>query len=169
MFGQPFIVIFGAAVREDGTPSGALRDRVGAAVRFGSRVLPRPIYIVTGSKGRYGPPEAEVMADLLLSRGVDPDFIVLEPTGTNTLRSVVAVARLLKGADGPVYAATSAYHMPRCVLLLGIAGLDAHRSQASIGPASSRILRCWWWALRELPAIPIDCLILGWMKFRKRI
>ena len=79
------------------------------------------------------------------------------------------IARLLKGADGPVYAATSAYHMPRCVLLLGIAGLDAHRSQASIGPASSRILRCWWWALRELPAIPIDCLILGWMKFRKRI
>ena len=169
MFEQPFIVVFGAAVRPDGTPSGALRDRVGAAVRFGSRVLPRPIYIVTGAKGRYGPPEAEVMADLLLARGVDPDYIVLEPTGRNTLRSVLAVARLLKDAPGPVYAATSAYHMPRCVLLLGIAGLDAHRSAPAIGPASSRILRRWWWRLREIPAIPVDCTILAWMKFRGRI
>ena len=169
MFEQPFIVIFGAAVREDGTPSGALRDRVGAAVRFGSRVLPRPIYIVTGGKGRYGPPEAEIMADLLMARGVHPDYIVLEPTGKNTLRSVIAVTRLLKDARGPVYAATSAYHMPRCVLLLGIAGLDAHRSAASLGPASSKMLRRWWWRLRELPAIPIDCATLTWMKFRNQL
>jgi uncharacterized SAM-binding protein YcdF (DUF218 family) len=169
MFDQPFIVIFGAAVREDGTPSGALRDRVGAAVRFGSRVLPRPIYIVTGGQGRYGPPEAEVMADLLQARGVHPDYIVLEPTGRNTLRSVMAIARLLKDARGPVYAATSAYHMPRCVLLLGMAGLDAHRSSPSLGPASSRTLRRWWWRLRELPAIPIDCLSLAWMKLRNRL
>jgi uncharacterized SAM-binding protein YcdF (DUF218 family) len=169
MFEQPFIVIFGAAVREDGTPSGALRDRVGAAVRFGRRVLPRPIYIVTGARGRFGPPEAEVMAGLLLERGIDPDDIVLEPTGRNTLRSAIAVARLLRGAKGPVYAATSAYHMPRCVLLLGIAGLDAHRSPPSIGPASSQLLRRWWWRIREIPALPLDGLLMTWFRFRKRI
>ena len=169
MFEQPFIVIFGAAVREDGSPSGALRDRVGAAVRFGRRVLPRPIYIVTGAQGRYGPPECEVMATLLMDRGVEPDYIVLEPTGTNTLRSVLAVARLLQGMKGPVYAATSAYHMPRCVLLLGLAGLDAHRSPPAIGPASSRLIRRWWWRLREIPALPLDGLLMSWFKFRKRV
>lgn len=169
MFDQPFIVIFGAAVREDGTPSGALRDRVGAAVRFGRRVLPRPIYIVTGAQGRHGPPEAEVMATLLMERGIDPDYIVIEPTGRNTLRSVLAVARLLRGTKGPVYAATSSYHMPRCVLLLGIAGLDAHRSPPSIGPASSRIIRRWWWRMREIPALPVDSAVLAWFRLRKRV
>lgn len=159
---QPYIVIFGAAVRPDGSPSGALRDRVGAAVRFGRRMMPRPIYIATGAQGRYGPPEADVMARLLAERGVPQDRIILERTGRNTFRSAVAVAALLKGRRVPVYAATSAYHMPRCVLLLGLAGLDAHRSPPPIGPASSNRLRRWRWRLREVPAIPIDTLIMLW-------
>lgn len=169
MFEQPYIVIFGAAVRDDGSPSGAMRDRVGAAVRFGRRILPRPIYVVTGGQGRFGPPEAELMAELLAQRGIDEQDIVVEPTGRNTVRSVLAVTRLLRGTKGPVYAATSAYHMPRCVLLLGIAGLDAHRSPPAIGPASSRLLRRWWWRLREVPAIPVDSLVLSWLRLRRRI
>ena len=169
MFEQPYIVVFGAAVRPDGTPSGALRDRVGAAVRFGRRLLPNPIYIVTGGQGRYGPPEAEVMAELLVQRGVGPDHIVVEPTGENTLRSAIAVARLMHDRPGPVYAATSAYHMPRCVLLLGLAGLDAHRSPPALGPASSRVTRRLWWRLRELPAIPIDAVLMLWQRHVKGI
>jgi uncharacterized SAM-binding protein YcdF (DUF218 family) len=168
MFDQPYVVIFGAAIRPDGTPSGAMRDRVGAAVRFGRRLLPRPIYIVTGGRGRYGPPEAEVMAQLLLARGVDADHIRMEPTSRNTLRSALAVSKMLAGEPGPVYAATSAYHMPRCVLLLGLTGLDAHRSPPSIGPASSRLLLRWWWRLREIPAIPIDAAALLWLRYFRR-
>lgn len=169
MFDQPFIVIFGAAVREDGTPSGALRDRVGAAARFGRRLLPAPIFIVTGGQGRYGPPEAEVMAELLMQRGIPAEQIIMEPTAHNTVASVLAVASLLEDVEGPVYAATSAYHMPRCVLLLGMAGLDAHRSPPAIGPASSRILRRWYWRLREVPAVPIDAVIMMWHRYVKGI
>ena len=169
MFDQPYIVIFGAAVRPDGSPSGAMRDRVGAAARFGRRVLPQPMYVVTGGQGRHGPPEADVMADLLVQRGVDPELIILEPTGRNTVRSVLAVARLLRGAKGPVYAATSSYHMARCVLLLGMAGLDAHRSPPPVGPASSRLLRRWWWRLREIPAVPVDSAVLAWFRLTRRL
>lgn len=165
MFEQPFIVIFGAAIRPDGSPSGALRDRVGAAVRFGRRLLPPPVYIACGGQGRYGPPEAEVMAELLMDRGVHPDFIVPDADSRNTFRSAVFVAELLQGHGGPVYAATSAYHLPRCVLLLGMAGLDAHRSPPAIGPASSRWWRRCWWRLRELPAIPVDCLLMLWFRY----
>ena len=155
---QPVIVIFGAAVRPDGSPSGAMRDRVGAAARFGQRLLPPPLFIVTGGQGRYGPPEAEIMAMLLEDRGVSRTRIMLEPTSANTVRSVIAVTRLVNcyRPGAAVYAATSAYHMPRCVLLLGAAGLDAHRSPPAIGPASSRLLRRWYWRLRDVPAIAVD-------------
>lgn len=169
MLEQPYVVIFGAAVRPDGSPSGALRDRVGAAARFGRRLLPQPIYIVTGGQGRYGAPEAEVMAQLLMQRGVHEDYIVLEPTGVNTFRSAVAVAGLLLDRPGPVYVGTSGYHMPRCVLLLGLAGLDVHRSPPAIGPASSRMSKRIWWRLREIPAIPIDGVLMLWQRWVRGI
>ena len=169
MLEQPFIVVFGAAVRPDGSPSGAMRDRVGAAVRFGRRLLPPPIYIVSGAQGRHGRPEAEVMAELMIDRGIDPGHIIPDPTSRNTLRTALAAASLLHGVKGPVYAASSGYHLPRCVLLLGLAGLDAHRSPPPIGPASSRVLRRWYWRLREIPAIPVDCLLMLWHRWVRGI
>lgn len=162
VYNQPFVVVFGAAVRPNGSPSGAMRDRVGAAVRFGRRLLPKPIFIVSGAVGQHGPAEADVMAGLLRERGIAPTNIIRDTSSRNTHRTALAVASLLHGVKGPVYVATSGYHMPRCVLLLGIAGLDAHRSPPAIGPASSRLLRRWYWRLREVPAIPVDCAIMLW-------
>lgn len=162
VYNQPFVVVFGAAVRPDGSPSGAMRDRVGAAVRFGRRLLPEPIFIVSGAVGQHGPAEADVMAALLRERGVAPTHIIRDTSSRNTLRTALAAASLLHGVKGPVYVATSGYHMPRCVLLLGIAGLDAHRSPPAIGPASSRLLRRWYWRLREIPAVPVDCAFMLW-------
>ena len=158
--GRPVIVIFGAAVRPDGKPSGVLRDRVSAALRFGVALSPPPLYLVTGGQGQFGPPEAEVMAELLRLGGIDQADIMLEPTGRNTLRSAVAAAWMLRGVEGPVYAATSAYHMPRCLALLNLAGVSARPGPSAAGPASSRLLRRWYWRLREMPAIPVDCMVL---------
>ncbi|MFC7607826.1 YdcF family protein [Teichococcus aestuarii] len=121
---RPAIVIFGAAVRADGGPSLTLRRRVMAAAAFGA-TLPSPLYVPTGAKGRHGPAEAEVMGRLLQDLGVPAAAIRLEPTGTDTLSSARACAALLRGHQGPVYAASSGYHLPRCVMLLRLYGLRA--------------------------------------------
>ncbi len=162
------IVIFGAAVRPGGQPSGAMLDRVRAAFRLGER-LPDVLYMPTGGVGQHGPAEAEVMAGLLRDRGVPSDHIRTEPTGTNTISSVRACARMLRGHTGPVYAATSAYHLPRCVLLLRLAGLQARACPPSLGAASSSLRKRWYWRLREVPAIPVDAALLGWHRLRGRI
>lgn len=162
------IVIFGAAVRPGGQPSGAMLDRVRAAFRLGER-LPDAVYMPTGGVGRHGPAEADVMAALLRDRGVPPDRIRPEPTGTNTLSSVRACARLLRGHAGPVYAASSAYHLPRCVILLRLAGLDARACPPSWGAASSSLRKRWYWRLREVPAVPVDAALLAWHRLRRRI
>ncbi len=120
----PAIVIFGAAVRADGAASTALRRRVEAAVACG-RTMPDALYVPTGGVGRYGPAEAEVMARLLRDFGVAEAAILRESTATDTLSSVRAVRRLLGGRHAPVYAATSAYHLPRCLLLRRRAGRPA--------------------------------------------
>ncbi len=157
--GGPAIVIFGAAVRSDGSASAALRRRVETAVACGQRMA-GALYVPTGGVGRYGPAEAEVMAALLRAHGVADSAILPEPTGTDTLSSVRAVRRLLRGQRAPVYAATSAYHLPRCLLLLRLAGLPARPCQAPPGPASRSRWRRWYWRLREVLAVPFDAALL---------
>ena len=155
----PAIVIFGAAVRPDGSPSAVLRRRVEAAAAFGARQV-SPSYIPTGARGRFPPSEARVMAGLLADFGVPRERIVLDETGVDTLSSVRAVARLLRGHAGPVHAATSAYHLPRCLVLLRLAGVPARACPPPAFPASDRIGRRWFWRLRELVALPVDVVLL---------
>jgi vancomycin permeability regulator SanA len=161
----PVIIIFGAALRPDGSPSGAMRSRVEAALETARR-LKDPLFMPTGGQGRYGGPEAEIMADLLAAESVPRSRITPEPTGRNTIRSVLACARLLGRTRAPVYVATSAYHMLRCVLLLRLAGLRARPCRPPRGPASARWVKRWFWRLREVPAVPVDSLLMLWIRLR---
>jgi uncharacterized SAM-binding protein YcdF (DUF218 family) len=134
--------------------------RVDAAVAFATRFAD-PMFIPTGAVGRHGPSEASVMAALLQARGIPPGRILREETGTDTLSSAYAVSALLHShrIRAPVFAASSLYHLPRCLLLLRLTGTRAHAAIPPVVPAATR----WWWRaywwLRELPALPYDCAL----------
>ncbi len=161
---RPALIIFGAAVKAGGAPTLTLTYRTEAAIAFGAS-LANPLYIPTGAIGTHPPAEAEVMHRLLLEAGIPEADIAPETTGDDTLSSVKACAALLRNRahEGPVYAVSSAYHLPRCVLLLRLAGLDAHAAPPPPHPASRDFLRRWHWRLREVPAVPLDAaLLLAW-------
>jgi uncharacterized SAM-binding protein YcdF (DUF218 family) len=160
------IIIFGAAVRPDGRPSQTLRQRVEAAARFG-RTFARPLFIPTGAKGRHGDAEASVMARQLIDAGFSAASIHQERTGTDTLSSVRAVTRMLAGKTAgraPVYACTSAYHLPRCLVLLRLAGVAARACPPPPVPAATGLWMRWYWRLRETPALPYDALLMLWLR-----
>ncbi len=144
-----------------------MRVRVAAALETGRR-LHDPLYLPTGGQGRYGRPEAEVMADALVEAGVSRRSILLEPTAVNTLGSALACAGLLGRSERPAYVATSAYHMPRCVVLLRLAGVRARPGAMPRVPASQRWGKRWFWRLREVPALPIDAVLLLAGRLRQR-
>jgi uncharacterized SAM-binding protein YcdF (DUF218 family) len=148
------IVIFGAAVLPGGQPSPTLRARVEAAFRCGGLAAR---YVPTGAVGKHGPSEARVMARLLMSFGVPRGQIVLEETGVNTRSSARACAALLAGQTGPVWIATSGYHLPRCLMLMRMAGVVA--TACPPPPAQDRR---WYWRLRECVALPVDA-VRGWV------
>jgi uncharacterized SAM-binding protein YcdF (DUF218 family) len=164
------IVIFGAAVRADGQPSNTLRRRVEAAAAFGLR-HPGAIYIPTGGVGRHGASEASVMAGLLRGFGVPPERIMLEETGSDTLSSVRAVRHLVRDArlSGQIYAATSGYHLPRCVLLMRLAGVPARACPPPAFPAALKLRTRWFWRLRESAAIPYDAALMMWLRISRQI
>ncbi len=165
---EPTIIIFGAAVRPDGQPSGAMRGRIEAALTCATG-LGGADFMPTGAQGRHGAPEAELMADLLRQRGVPSSSITLERTGRNTIRSVLACARALQGREGPVYVATSAYHLPRCLLLLRLAGIRALPCRPPPVPASAGTVKRWLWRLREIPAVPVDSAMMLWLLLAGRV
>jgi uncharacterized SAM-binding protein YcdF (DUF218 family) len=161
------IVIFGAAVRPDGTPSQTLRHRAAAAAKFGRRFA-RPLFIPTGGQGRFGDTEAEVMRRLLIEAGFPAAAVLKEETGTDTLSSVRAVTRLVRGRS-PVYVCTSAYHLPRCLMLLRLAGVAARPCPPPRVPAATSLWPRWYWRLRETPALPYDALLMLWLRASGRV
>ncbi|HEY6432637.1 MAG TPA: YdcF family protein [Acetobacteraceae bacterium] len=167
--GKIAIVIFGAAVRPDGRPSGTLECRVRSAVAFASGRIPDPIFVPTGGVGLFGPSEASVMRNMLIAAGFPSNRVLSEETGTDTLSSVRAVTRLLRSRSDvrAVYAATSAYHLPRCLLLLRIAGVHARPLAAT--PSAVTTWGRWYWRLREVPAIPYDAMILTVLRLCGRL
>lgn len=147
-------------MRPGGRPSTTLALRTHSASAFAQR-FSAPLFVPTGAVGRHGPSEASVMAALLELRGVPPKRILLEESGTDTLSSARAVEALLRGRgiDAPVFAASSLYHVPRCLLLLRLLGVRAGAAVPPVVPASTRWQsRCYWW-LREVPALPYDAAL----------
>jgi uncharacterized SAM-binding protein YcdF (DUF218 family) len=164
--GRPAIIIFGAALWPGGVPSPTLVARVDAAMRAGSR-LSRPLYVPTGGIGRHGPSEASVMAAMLREHGVPAEDIIREETARDTVDSVRAVRALLRGHAGPVLAATSNYHLPRCLVLLRLAGLPARPCQPPPHREPPRMVLYRWG--REACALPWDAALIATWAIRRAV
>ena len=166
------VIIFGAALNPDGSPSVALLNRVHSALVFGAAHGP-VVYIPTGGVPQNGQTEADVMATCLLKAGVAPDTILPEPTAGDTFDSAVACTRLLRqagySAAQPIAVVSSPLHLPRCVLLMRLAGWKVQavpflRAQPHVPNMRKKLLRI----AHECLALPWDALlVLGWRIVRR--
>src|ERR1700677_3485345 len=165
------ILIFGAAVRPDGKPSVTLQRRVETALAC-ARGHQAVNFIPTGAIGRHGPSEASVMADFLMKSGIPGEQIQLEETGTDTLSSARALARLVRkepSRSGPVMVATSGYHLPRCLILLWLFGVAAKPCRLPRVPGTATWWKRWYWRLREVPALPYDATLALWLRVTRKL
>ena len=152
MTGRTLVVVFGAAVRPDGSPSPTLARRVGYAAAFAEN-LPAADLFCTGGVGRHGPSEASVMA-AMLGHAVSASRIVLDEASGDTLQSVRAAAAYARANGyGDVVTCTDAYHQPRVGMLFRLYGLRSRpiRLPRRASPRLALKMR-----LREAAAIPYD-------------
>jgi vancomycin permeability regulator SanA len=104
------IVVFGARAYADGTPSGALADRVRTACDlYDAGLAPRLLF--SGGPGEGAIDEPETMARYAKSLGVPESAILLDPQGINTESTV----RNTVGLPGKprILAVSHFYHLPR--------------------------------------------------------
>jgi uncharacterized SAM-binding protein YcdF (DUF218 family) len=131
------IVVLGAQVREDGTPSEALRRRMALALlRF--RGHPVPI-ICCGARG-VNEPEAEgaFMCRWLADKGVPPELLLPETESFDTMQNLRNAQRIMAARGlSRALVVTSDYHVRRSLANCRRFGLSAQG-------AGSPSLRQYW-------------------------
>ena len=119
------IIVLGAQVKADGTPSVALERRLTAALES---YLEKPqLIIVCGAQGINEPrAEGDVMRDWLIEKGVRPEDVVAETASFNTRENLV-YARAIMEHRGLTQAlvVTSDYHVARALELCRQTGIAA--------------------------------------------
>lgn len=156
-----YFVVFGAAVRPDGSPSGTLKRRVDSALlSANNREFAK--FLVTGGAGSHGPAEAEVMKNLLVEAGIPETDVVLESEAHDTLTSVLYCKRILEdGSDiATVTVCSSPYHIPRCRMLFALLGVKTMAGvRVSDRPALGLAKWAYYWC-RDIVAFAYDCMLL---------
>lgn len=128
------IIVLGAQVLPDGTPQVQLEWRLLEALTL-YQGSPAPI-VVCGAQGADEPrPEAEVMRDWLIERGVPAESILTDANSFNTRENIQNAVSLLSPYDvSAVRVVTSDYHLPRALALCRDEGLAATGNGSSCRP-----------------------------------
>ncbi|MCY0987050.1 YdcF family protein [Nannocystis sp. ILAH1] len=144
------IVVFGARVYSDGTPSLALADRVDEGIRLYHRGL-APSLIMSGAIDEdHGVSEPQAMKARAIAAGVPASAIVLDELGVDTAATVEQTAEWLQQRGvRRVLAVSHYYHQPRVKLLFERAGVLAYTVPATM---SRRLLKEPWFVGREVLA-----------------
>ena len=121
------VIVLGAQVKPDGTPSVQLGLRLDRAAEVWERKHV-PV-VVCGAQGKDEPePEADAMKKYLQGKGVPEDMILTDPDSFNTEQNLDHAKKLLDEYPGEirkVVIVTSDYHVPRSMALAEDLGLDA--------------------------------------------
>jgi len=140
------IVVFGAGVTPDGTPSLALHDRVRHGVRlYHAGAAPR--LVLSG-----GPEEPAVMKRLAMEHGVPESAIETDPEGVNTFSTLKNLHHRR------VVAVSHYYHLARIKLTAGRLGIACVTSPCAM---TRRLAREPWYVAREVAAFAAYYLFRG--------
>lgn len=119
------VIVLGAQVLADGTPSVALERRLTLSLSIYQEK--RQTVIVCGAQGSDEPaPEGEVMRDWLIARGARPEDVVAETASFNTRENLLFAREIMERRGlSRATVVTSDYHVARALSLCRQVGIEA--------------------------------------------
>ena len=150
--GLDYIIVLGARVEPDGSPSPALRRRLDAAKAY-LEENPDTVAIVSGGYGTDEPmAEAVCMQRELISAGIAPERILVEDQSSSTEENLAFSKALIDKPYPSVGVVTNNFHVYRALLYAKQAGFtNAHGVAAEyVGPTLLHYM------VRE-----VVCLVVG--------
>ncbi len=123
------ILVLGAGVRDDGSPSDMLYDRVSTGISlFNGGTSGR--LLMSGDHGRADYDEVNVMKGLAVETGIDPDAVFCDHAGFSTYESLYR-ARDIFGARR-VIIVSQEYHLYRAIYIARQLGIEAYGVSADL-------------------------------------
>ena len=152
------IIVLGAQVKPDGTPSVQLGWRLDAACdAYEKKQVP---VVVCGAQGKDEPmTEAAAMKQYLCGKGIPEKDILTDPESFNTRQNLENASALLKKTGNPrkVLIVTSDYHVPRSLALAKDLGFEADGLGSPCKPeywlknhAREALAWCKYWGVKYL-------------------
>lgn len=147
------IVVLGAMVHPDGTPSDILKDRIDNAVAlYEAGVAPK--IIMSGDHGTVDYDEVKGMKDYAISKGVPAEDIFCDHAGFSTYETMHR-AKNVFGAE-KIIISTQSYHLSRALYdALGL-GMEAIGVPSDLHTYQQQLL----WDTREAPARTKDLFMV---------
>ncbi|MCD8003887.1 MAG: YdcF family protein [Clostridia bacterium] len=149
-FGADCILVLGAGVRSDGTPSDMLADRldVGIELYFAGAA---PAILLTGDDSEYHN-EVTVMAQYCIDAGVPDEDIIRDGEGYCTYDSINRASGVY-GAE-KIIIVTQEYHLYRAIYIADAFGIDSVGVSSTLRGYAGQIFR----DIREVAARNKDFL-----------
>ena len=137
------ILVLGAGVRNDNTPSNMLEDRLLTAFQLYERGVSDKV-IVSGDHGQVQYDEVGVMKDYLIEKGIPSDRIFMDHAGFSTYDSLYR-AKSIFSAESLVIV-TQEYHAYRALMIGRHLGMDVTGVAAPIlcTTATSYVNQPWY-------------------------
>ncbi len=117
------IIVLGCHVRDDGTPSDMLRDRLDQGIAlYHAGVAPK--LLMSGDHGQHTYNEVGTMREYALAHGVPSEDIFMDHAGFSTYETVVRAKEVF--CVGRAVIVSQEYHLYRTLYLADAIGLDAY-------------------------------------------
>lgn len=123
------IIVLGASIKPDGTPSDALQDRLNTGISLFHKNL-APILFLTGDDGRYHVNEIQAMKKYVLDHGVPQTSIMTDGQGYRTYESCSRAVSIYNIKQAILV--TQNFHLPRALYLCNKLGMDAVGTSADL-------------------------------------
>ncbi len=132
------ILVLGAGVREDGSMSHMLNDRVVTAIDLYNKGASSKI-IMSGDHGRNGYDEVNPMKQAALDAGIPDSDVFMDHAGFSTYDSIYRADKIFE-AD-KILIVTQDYHLPRALYIANSFGISADGVCANPREYSGQLMR----------------------------
>lgn len=148
-----YVLVLGAGVKADGSPTDMLRDRIVTGVQIVKAGATGEL-LMSGDNQYPEYDEVSAMVDLALDMEIDETLIQTDRLGLSTYESLTR-AKELYGAKR-VIIVTQEYHLYRALYIADALGIEAHGVSADLHTYRGQFLR----DLREIAARCKDFLLV---------
>lgn len=145
------VMVLGCGVRDDGTPSGMLNDRLLEGVDLYNRGVSDRL-LMSGDHGKVNYDEVNLMKQFAIERGVPSENIFMDHAGFSTYESMYRARDIFQVKK--IVIVTQRYHMYRALYVAQAMGMEAYGVPSDPRTYGGQTMR----DVRELLARPKDMI-----------